>query len=554
MTEQFSSSRCIALASQKSSPEFEDESDPIEVNGVALGEGDTTRGASGIATYWPGDVLREAASMLEGKPIVVNNNPESHAPGSQPPVSDIVGEVTDTAYAEGVGIIYQGEVDDYDIAQKIARGRVDVSPVMARTLGDYDEQRDARVAESISEFRDLGIVFQGASASNSIEIGPNPSAAALAGEALAAAWAAEDPAGEVEALQQFKHLEYPAGTMTGELDEAAIPTDAFRSHYLVPGETKSESAYPVVDAEGHLRRGNVKSAWNLRGNGDVSKGDMERILLRLNEQFDTPPIDPENAEAMADDGIEQLDESAESDTDADADQSPPEGDDPTTDDADGASTSAGGVTTDNSTMDLTEDEEALVHAARSLDNPSVVEAEVEAFADKREQFDNPTVADESTVAWGTEAAGYDNPVIVEEDEHDALSQQAENVEALRGFLAGQLAEQTGLSEDTASALSLEALMGEFSTDDGDIDGEALLQTQTPEAGTAGEEGTEALANNGGGGDIEALSASERKEAKQKLDKADLMESRTPDYAESLRAEVADMVGAESAEDIDMEAL
>ena len=548
-TPQSLASRCIALEdtrsqsnqSNQANPAFEDDNDPFVVNGVALGEGDVTVGFSQTATYWPPDVLREAAPKLEGVPIVVNNSAESHEPGSQPPVSDIVGEVTDAAYADGVGIIYQGEVDDVEVARKIDRGRVDVSPVMARELGDYSETHDARVAESIPEFRDLGIVFEGASADASIETGPNASAAvlgghALAGEALAAAFETADPAAgaevlattlaagvdalgdtnpDPEALASFTHLSYD-GTKGGKLDESAIDSEDFASKYLFPGETKSDSSYPVIDAQSNLRRGNVESAWNLRGDAPGSREDIERVLLTLSKQFDDPPVDPDNADAMSagsagtDAGDSEVDpsgdESAESDADSDSDTTP-------------------------DTMDLTDNEEALIHAARSTETPTVVDAEDEALArqatDLRiDQFDDPTVVETAT--------------------YDALEDRVESVE---DALADALADQTGISESAAHSLDFDALVTEFEDDEGNLDAEALVQS--PETGGAGDADDPRDDPGGSPGDLDA---EDRETVRDNLRRADLLEDRTPDHAEALRSEAAALVGVDDHDDIDMEAL
>jgi hypothetical protein len=89
-------------------------------------------------------------------------------------------------------------------------------------------------------------------------------------------------------------------TMGGDLDESEIPSEGYEDHYVFAAETKSESSYPLVDAEGNLRRGNVDAAWNLRGNIDDDEYEMslesfEELLLHLNEYFDDRPIDPSNA-------------------------------------------------------------------------------------------------------------------------------------------------------------------------------------------------------------------------------------------------------------------
>jgi len=81
------------------------------------------------------------------------------------------------------------------------------------------------------------------------------------------------------------------------LDESAIDEDAFASHYLVPGDTKSESSFPVVDADGMLRAGNVSAAWNLSGqSSDASKTALREQLVRLNREWDADnrPISEES--------------------------------------------------------------------------------------------------------------------------------------------------------------------------------------------------------------------------------------------------------------------
>ncbi|MDB9247459.1 HVA1 family protein [Halorubrum ezzemoulense] len=86
------------------------------------------------------------------------------------------------------------------------------------------------------------------------------------------------------------------GTREGELDESEIPNDDYESHYLYPADTKSDSSYPVVDADGYLRRDNVESAYQLGARGGIDGEAHDDKLRRLNEQFDDPPISPEKFE------------------------------------------------------------------------------------------------------------------------------------------------------------------------------------------------------------------------------------------------------------------
>lgn len=86
-----------------------------------------------------------------------------------------------------------------------------------------------------------------------------------------------------------------SGTRGGTLDEADIPNDDFADHYLYDGDTKSDSSYPVVDASGDLRRGNVESAFSVGARGGVSEESLHQKLRQLNDEFDTPPIDFEES-------------------------------------------------------------------------------------------------------------------------------------------------------------------------------------------------------------------------------------------------------------------
>ena len=81
-----------------------------------------------------------------------------------------------------------------------------------------------------------------------------------------------------------------SGTATGKLDESEIPNDNYRDHYLYPEDTKSESSYPVVDASGDLRRGNVDAAWGLGARGGVDEDEHTRKLKKLGKEFENNPI------------------------------------------------------------------------------------------------------------------------------------------------------------------------------------------------------------------------------------------------------------------------
>jgi len=332
--------------------------DTFVVNGIAIGEGDTTIGGSGKKTYWPKDTLKEAADALEGQPLATDTNHTADNPKAQTPVEAIAGEVTWAGYKDGVGVLYEAEVDDEDLAKKIQNGRLEVSPLVSREIEAMEDGPAPFKATEIARWRDLALVANGAAPSNSIEPGEAPAAEALhetiaalqegidltppedvqghaqdvldwrddedknvqgmtdtgwnraeqlaSGEELSvndiqeiAAWFArhgedeyslneegmnpwedngrvaikgwggppmrswvmdkreeltdmgELEAMSAEALKEVAGVEFD-GTATGSLDESEIPNDDYESHYLYPEDTKTESGYPVVDADGNL--------------------------------------------------------------------------------------------------------------------------------------------------------------------------------------------------------------------------------------------------------------------------------------------------------------
>lgn len=140
------------------------DSAPYTIHGVALGAGDVTTGASGLEKMWPADELRAAADTLEGTNLVEDH--ENSAKG-------VVGAVTKAGYEDGVGVIYEAELYDDELASKIRDGLLEVS--IRGFHKDVDDlERDgsngALVVEDI-EFDNLSIVPTGASPSNTLNMG-----------------------------------------------------------------------------------------------------------------------------------------------------------------------------------------------------------------------------------------------------------------------------------------------------------------------------------------------------------------------------------------------
>lgn len=110
---------------------------------------------------------------------------------------------------------------------------------------------------------------------------------------IATGWASESPltANKSAATVSF------TDTKGGELDKSELDADehTLSDHYLFgSGDTKGDYSYPVVDAAGNLRRGNVDSAWGLGARGGVSEDKLKSRLKTLGKEFDSNPI-PDDA-------------------------------------------------------------------------------------------------------------------------------------------------------------------------------------------------------------------------------------------------------------------
>jgi hypothetical protein len=136
---------------------------PFTVHGVALGNNDVTVGQSGIKKLWPAEELEKAADTLEGRSLVVDHNNDSDG---------VVGEVTKAGYKDTVGVIYEAELFDEELADKINNGLLEVSirgkHVDVEQMDETEE--GAKVVEGIA-FDNLSIVPTGAAPSNSIDMG-----------------------------------------------------------------------------------------------------------------------------------------------------------------------------------------------------------------------------------------------------------------------------------------------------------------------------------------------------------------------------------------------
>lgn len=167
---------------------------------------------------------------------------------------------------------------------------------------------------------------------------------------------------------------------------------------------------------------------------------------------------------------------------------------------------------------LSDEELKLVQKARTMDNPTLFESDVEALHAEADQFDNPA--------------------LIEKEQYETTSKR---VAEIRNRLGEALIETSDLRAETVSALSFDALWDEF-TDDGDDTPDIAVLTQTPEAGGIGED------------EDEGPTSSDVDEIESLLSRADMMELHAPSHAESLRSDAADLAGVESHDEIDLEVL
>lgn len=257
------------------------------VHGVAHGEDELTRGLNG-PKYWPAAELENAAPTLKGQAVY-----KVHGDGDR----EEIGAVLRSAYEPGLGVVYEAGLNDAETAQELSSGQREVS-IEAGNPRDVDQHAETGAAIMRDyEYTGLATPKSGASQANYTAPGRadgNPAVAALSAGALEGVLDGDDV--DVEAaLNAYRSAGGVRfrGTRSGKLDRSALPSEGHEQYFLVDRDTKSASSYPVVDADGYLRRGNVAAAYSVGPRGGVSRADLYERLRPLNDAFRTPPINPE---------------------------------------------------------------------------------------------------------------------------------------------------------------------------------------------------------------------------------------------------------------------
>lgn len=268
-----------------------DDDNRLPVHGVILGEGDVTTGLTGKRTRWPAEVLEQMAddSVFEAKPITMADSldPEQHVgieaedDGDDRTIrvtgavsmEEKVGEVTDTAFESGLGLLFDGFIADWEAEDVVERGLAQVSPVLIREVdlveGEEGDPDALYEATEVLAARDLALVADGAAPSNEIKVGSLDAANELA-EALSAHFGAD--------------VDLEAGT------------DASRSDHRGGDDGPEDNA---GDGEG---QSTPARDWRTNMSDDLT--DKERELLAAARQKDDPTV----VEAEVPDRLSELEE------------------------------------------------------------------------------------------------------------------------------------------------------------------------------------------------------------------------------------------------------
>lgn len=152
------------------------------VHGIALGEGDRTRGKYGLKA-WPREVLEPATASLEGQPVWFNDpDPSTHGENERRKI----GEIVDAGYEPGKGVVYDAELTDEEVAGDLSTGDYEVSIEASNPDRVEHDDKGAAILHGF-EFTGMAVVEQGASPSNYTAPGQatdNPGIAALAAGSL----------------------------------------------------------------------------------------------------------------------------------------------------------------------------------------------------------------------------------------------------------------------------------------------------------------------------------------------------------------------------------
>lgn len=315
------------LASDRGAVDDVQEDSPIAVNGVAIPENTILNGGRNEEHFYSPQAARRAAEVLQrqiddGETVHIVKN--FHDLEGQAPADDIIGEVTAAGYSEGVGVVWEGEITDEATAQKVQMGYLDVSPTVARSLGDFDETMQARGVDDVAAFRDIAVVGRGQPGAD-VDVGPNPAVEALSRDAFERAAADDDADADVLELSRpepdgFTAGAWPPGGASSVTLEGTFDGDleaARRSATWIEndGEEFGDLSLFILDGEGAANTNALDSAWVLASQTD---GPTQSDVEALRSLYETLAERANEAGALPDDEFEDVwaDRMADSESDA----------------------------------------------------------------------------------------------------------------------------------------------------------------------------------------------------------------------------------------------
>jgi len=474
-----------------------EENEPYTVSGIAIGEGDVTLGQSGIKKKWTREALKPATDSLEGRPLVVDH--ENSAYG-------VVGEVTRVEYQDGVGVLYEAELDDEELAEKIENGRLEVSIRGFHPDVEQMEEDDETGAKLIKrmKFDNLSIVPTGAAPSNTVTMGEMDQTDTVeAGDGVTV---------ESGPSTQFTAAEC-AAMMFEDFEENAVDAPDWSEGQMVNWQVNPQMMGKIVHIDESKKivmveimeeeDGEMKSSGFTvtAGYGDLLPADSEEAAERpegaekeaddtkyeeMPERYPEGTDTPREEASEADEGdSDELDEDTDGPSTESDEQTSPDDDADISEQSRGAGAGEGpeatltNVTFEKQTMTDVEDELSEYDDARVVegedldelrekaskvdeleaqfeelkeaqetteDEPSELEELKEDFsADLEELKDRTRVLDEVNRSDVEELADHDDPMVVEETEFEELQ---ETVDEVRSVYAEALADHIALDADT----------------------------------------------------------------------------------------------------------
>lgn len=113
------------------------------VRGIALEPHAETLGASGVEKQWPADEIENSAETLVGKPVTRDSSQSA---------DNVIGQVTDVEWQDGEGLVYEAEIEDEEVAEKLSDGMGELAPRMfheAIGTAEIDESEEPAVVTDL---------------------------------------------------------------------------------------------------------------------------------------------------------------------------------------------------------------------------------------------------------------------------------------------------------------------------------------------------------------------------------------------------------------------